>query len=927
MYKELTIKNIKTFEEEQKLKIAPITLLYGENSSGKTTVLKALDIIHSIFRQSNRATNLLRRGIYGLNQGSRIIEETENISSRKIHFLSSKINKKPIKIEIKLNLPLNKINKNHPLYSDEIFEQYDYFEEQTLPKKGPSKKTLSRKTIGTSTYITDEMSDGSLRRMVIRDTGRGRGKEKKFQISILGSSKIFKSKEKIKMAPINLSVEIKYFPGLKQSKINKLEIKNINNKTIISYLRKDREYNPIKKNNEYGFQVGNPRENLKRMVRENPDFFTSSSGYSDYKINISKDNDIWLNLYRKYEKIFSSTKEIKERLDRTRLLFKAINRFNIFSLIDRKKDTQIKWESFSEIVSTYILSNNKKKYHELEKDLDNLFIFNKNLPIKINHKFLRTLLSEQTGMELIDGELGWEGIEQEYYFKDKILSKHSNAKKFLDEIFTIMVALKSSEYKDFFIIEKFLTKKVSFKKFCSECRNSFKNHSLRFIRSPNLVGMGSIIKINKGFIDNFSKSRASTNIDILTIFSNYIINDIPNAFTYKSKSGLKLKTPLLKTSSPHFLINNCIQQITKTVEGFILCHPNKSESSYDVPMEEEFHIEEIEKVIGPVYNPRYKKSKEIKNRLKSLGINYKEIVIDNSQMQYELFDHKKEDSIIKKLYKNYKILKEFKFKKIGYVADYLVIDKKNKKTAIEIISTLRKDKLEKDFSSIPEAISPNGENFDDVICNNNKLRKELNKILKPLLNLKIIVVTPEWLKNLSEDTYERLSAGWNRGSYRTLWNLRRKWPKKNKFIMLQDLNYNKFFNIHGREVGKGPSNILPFFAQLLSKKPNSTYLIQELENNWHPKNQSKIIKAIAEIMIKSENKNFILETHSELFILQLKKLIQKGILKPQDVSINLIQRNQEGNSEIYNIPLNSQGGFEKKWPGGFFTERMEILTS
>jgi len=28
MYKELTVKNIKTFEEEQKLKIAPITLRY-----------------------------------------------------------------------------------------------------------------------------------------------------------------------------------------------------------------------------------------------------------------------------------------------------------------------------------------------------------------------------------------------------------------------------------------------------------------------------------------------------------------------------------------------------------------------------------------------------------------------------------------------------------------------------------------------------------------------------------------------------------------------------------------------------------------------------------------------------------------------------------------------------------------------------------
>ena len=51
MYKQISIKNLKTFEDEQKLKIAPITLLYGENSSGKTTLLKALDIIHNIFLQ------------------------------------------------------------------------------------------------------------------------------------------------------------------------------------------------------------------------------------------------------------------------------------------------------------------------------------------------------------------------------------------------------------------------------------------------------------------------------------------------------------------------------------------------------------------------------------------------------------------------------------------------------------------------------------------------------------------------------------------------------------------------------------------------------------------------------------------------------------------------------------------------------------
>jgi len=51
MYKELTIENIKTFEKEQKLKLKPITLLYGENSSGKTTLLKTFDIVHNIFAE------------------------------------------------------------------------------------------------------------------------------------------------------------------------------------------------------------------------------------------------------------------------------------------------------------------------------------------------------------------------------------------------------------------------------------------------------------------------------------------------------------------------------------------------------------------------------------------------------------------------------------------------------------------------------------------------------------------------------------------------------------------------------------------------------------------------------------------------------------------------------------------------------------
>ena len=98
--------------------------------------------------------------------------------------------------------------------------------------------------------------------------------------------------------------------------------------------------------------------------------------------------------------------------------------------------------------------------------------------------------------------------------------------------------------------------------------------------------------------------------------------------------------------------------------------------------------------------------------------------------------------------------------------------------------------------------------------------------------------------------------------------------------MIKDLNYKKSFRIHGDEIGKGPSNILPFLTQLLSKKPNLTYLIQELRKIIGiPKYQSKIIDLIARIMKKSQKRNFILETHSELFNSSSTKTSSKRIFK------------------------------------------------
>jgi predicted ATPase len=219
-----------------------------------------------------------------------------------------------------------------------------------------------------------------------------------------------------------------------------------------------------------------------------------------------------------------------------------------------------------------------------------------------------------------------------------------------------------------------------------------------------------------------------------------------------------------------------------------------------------------------------------------------------------------------------------------------------------------------------EDLGEAGEFFNSIIINNKKERKRLNKYLKKFFDLEIAVLDLNYFKNFSNLEKIKVKQLLSDVEFST-----RKF--NDKFVMIKDLKFKKKFSIHGIEIGKGPSNIFPFLLQILNDKPNLIFAIQELENNWHPKNHSKLILLLVEILKLSKNKSYILETHSELFILQIQKLVQKGVLKPDDVSINYISRSKDGYSEIINLPLNSNGGFEKKWPGGFFTERMEILTS
>lgn len=46
----LEIENFKGIGERQVIEIRPITLLYGSNSAGKTTILQAVEYLHQILK-------------------------------------------------------------------------------------------------------------------------------------------------------------------------------------------------------------------------------------------------------------------------------------------------------------------------------------------------------------------------------------------------------------------------------------------------------------------------------------------------------------------------------------------------------------------------------------------------------------------------------------------------------------------------------------------------------------------------------------------------------------------------------------------------------------------------------------------------------------------------------------------------------------
>ena len=121
------------------------------------------------------------------------------------------------------------------------------------------------------------------------------------------------------------------------------------------------------------------------------------------------------------------------------------------------------------------------------------------------------------------------------------------------------------------------------------------------------------------------------------------------------------------------------------------------------------------------------------------------------------------------------------------------------------------------------------------------------------------------------------------------------------------------------DVGYGISQVLPVIASCVARRA-TTLLIEQPELHIHPRLQAELGELFKDAVIKQQHQ-LIIETHSEHLMLRIQKLIRKGELKPDDVSVLYVSRGEDG-SNVQQLRLDTDGEFLDPWPDGFFPERM-----
>ncbi len=137
-------------------------------------------------------------------------------------------------------------------------------------------------------------------------------------------------------------------------------------------------------------------------------------------------------------------------------------------------------------------------------------------------------------------------------------------------------------------------------------------------------------------------------------------------------------------------------------------------------------------------------------------------------------------------------------------------------------------------------------------------------------------------------------------------------------IVLKDIAANVELTLC--DVGYGLSQLLPVLVDAVYGD-NGIYIVEQPELHLHPRLQSELGSMLVGSVNLSRDRQWIVETHSEMILLRIRNLIKNSRIDHQKVKVLYVQPTMRG-SRVIELRLGSDGSMLDEWPSGFFEDRL-----
>jgi predicted ATPase len=134
------------------------------------------------------------------------------------------------------------------------------------------------------------------------------------------------------------------------------------------------------------------------------------------------------------------------------------------------------------------------------------------------------------------------------------------------------------------------------------------------------------------------------------------------------------------------------------------------------------------------------------------------------------------------------------------------------------------------------------------------------------------------------------------------------------------------FQVNIADVGQGMSQALPSVVRAFMNENDTLIVLEQPELHLHPAAHGDLAELYAQSSV-SRKHTYLIETHSETFILRLRALIAKGLINHNDLLIYWIQDDDKSEkSNLKEIKVDQLGEVDY-WPPGIFSESFEEVKS